>query len=95
MKAVITVITGMGKELKPRLIVRIDVPRPKDVAATAQKVYKEKKGDDATQPGVQDDDAGMCIVLRPGHDTMADVFLTDDNDHDGQSVMPEQPAATY
>lgn len=86
-------ITGMGKELKPRLIVRIDVPRPQDVAATAQKVYKEKKGDNAAQPGVQDDDAGMCIVLRPGHETMADVFLTDDMDHDGQSVMPDQPAA--
>ena len=84
-------ITGMGKELKPKLIVRIDVPRPQDVAATAQKVYKDKKGDDATQPGVQDDDAGMCIVLRPGHDTMADVFLTDDGQ--GQSVMPDQPAA--
>ncbi|MBQ9394212.1 MAG: tetratricopeptide repeat protein [Proteobacteria bacterium] len=83
-------ITGMGQKPKPKLIVKIDVPRPKDVAATAQKVYKETKEDEGkpeTEVTETDKpaDAGLCIVLRPGFEEMADVFTTDDGGrkHDG------------
>ncbi len=82
-------ITGMGGKPKPKLIVKVDVPSPAKLAKTAQEIYKAKqKEQGAIDPGVQDEDAGMCIVLRPGFDTMADVFLTEETP-DGQTVMPE------
>ncbi|MBO4349492.1 MAG: tetratricopeptide repeat protein [Proteobacteria bacterium] len=98
-------ITGMGKDPKPRLVVRIDVPRPKDVVATAQKVYKKNKKTEDEQPGTQDnaqanqneeqapkdDGAELNIVLRPGHEEMAEVFATDSNPHADDDDDDDEP----